>query len=218
MTRCMTISRQTCTNWLVDAAVLLSGLLTALTGIYFLFAPSGGYQGGRNPLYGVTILFRRQTWEDLHTWGGVLMLLAIVIHFFIHWPWVKMISRRIVNAWRARGSRLSRGAKVNVLVDLSVALSFLITALSGIYLLFAPTGGYQGGRNPGWDPGFLLPRTTWELIHTWAGVALILAAVVHFWIHWRWVKKVTRRLLLRLTQLPGLARAGMETTTGHGRA
>ncbi len=32
---------------------------------------------------------------------------------------------------------------------------------------------------------------------------MIVAAVVHFWIHWRWVKNVTRKLLLSLLPLPG---------------
>ena len=27
-------------------------------------------KGGKNPLYGITILFSRSTWDDLHLWGG----------------------------------------------------------------------------------------------------------------------------------------------------
>jgi len=75
-----------------------------------------------------------------------------------------------------------------VAINVLVAVSFLLTAVSGIYFLFAPSGGFQGGRNTNWDPMFLFSRTTWDLIHTWAGVAFISAAVVHFWIHWRWIK------------------------------
>ncbi len=52
-------------KWLLFAVVFLSGLVAALSGIYFLFVPSGGYQGGRNPTYGLTILFSRHTWDDL---------------------------------------------------------------------------------------------------------------------------------------------------------
>jgi hypothetical protein len=65
-----------------------------------------------------------------------------------------------------------------------------------VYFLFVPDGGYQGGRNPGWDPHILWSRTTWDLIHTWAGVVLIIAAVIHFAIHWRWVKNITKRFFL----------------------
>jgi hypothetical protein len=202
MSKRVGVSKQTQTNWLIDAAVFIGAILAALSGIYFLFLPSGGYQGGRNPWYGVTILFSRHTWDDLHAWGGVLMIVAVVVHFAIHWDWVKMMTRRIVNAMRSRGSRLSRGALINVVIDLAVAVSFLLCALTGVYLLLAPSGGFQGGQNPAWDPGFLFSRTTWDLIHTWSGAALIIAAVIHLAIHWRWVKNVTRRVFLPLWQRP----------------
>jgi cytochrome b subunit of formate dehydrogenase len=198
MSKPIRMSMQTRKNWLIDAAVFLGGILAALSGIYFLFLPSGGYQGGRNPMYGITILFSRHTWSDLHTWGGVLMIAAIAVHLTFHWDWVRRMAGRTVNALVPGGSRLSRGALFNVGIDLLVALSFLACAVSGIYFLFAPAGGFQGGRNPGWDPNFLFSRTTWDLVHTWSGVVLISSAVVHFAIHWRWVKNVTARFFLSL--------------------
>lgn len=192
MTKSRSISSQTRKNWLIDAAVFLGGLLSILTGLYFLYLPSGGYQGGRNPMYGVTFLFSRQTWSNTHTWGGVLMILAVVIHFAIHWGWVKLMSRRVARALSGRGTKFSRGAKVNLVIDLLIGLGFLVTAVSGIYLLFLPTG-YQGGQTAAWDPYILFSRVTWDLIHTWAGVMMTVAATLHFAIHWRWVVKVTGR-------------------------
>jgi preprotein translocase subunit SecY len=182
--------------------VFLGAVLAALSGIYFLFFSSGGYQGGRNTMYGLTVLFSRHTWHDVHTWGGILMIAAVVIHFAIHWGWVKMMTRRVINAMRSRGSKLSKGAKINVFIDVAIAISFLFAAVSGIYFLFGPSGGYEGGANPNWDPGFILSRTMWDLIHTWSGVTLIAAAVLHFAIHWRWVKNVTRRFFQPLWQRP----------------
>ena len=199
MKNAVRISRQTQQNWLIDAAVFAGALLVGLTGIYFLYLPSGGYEGGRNPAYGLTILFGRGTWSDLHVWGGVLMILAVVIHFAIHWQWVKMMSRRIGRTIVGRGNGFSRGGKINLSINLVIGLSFLITAVSGIYFLFLPHG-YQGGRNPGWDPGLLFSRTTWDLVHTWSAVVMILAASLHFFIHWRWVVNVTRRFFLSLRQ------------------
>jgi preprotein translocase subunit SecY len=180
-------------KWLLDAIIFLSGLVAVLSGVYFLFIPSGGYQGGRNPMYGVTILFSRHTWDDLHTWGGLLMIAAAILHFAIHWRWVKVMSKRTVKALLSREAKLSRGPRLNVAINALVAISFLLTTVSGIYFLFAPSGGFQGGSNPGWDPMFLFSRMTWDLIHTWAGVVFIGAAVVHFWIHWRWIKGMTKR-------------------------
>lgn len=207
MSKQIRISMQTRKNWLIDAAVFLGGILAALSAIYFLFLPSGGYEGGRNPLYGITILFSRHTWEDLHAWGGLLMMAAIVVHFAIHWKWVTMMGRRAGNALQSKGSKMSRYAKFNVAINALVGVSFLVCALSGLYFLFAPAGGFQGGSNPGWDPNFLFSRTTWDLVHTWSGVVMIVAAVVHFWIHWRWVKNVTRKFFLSLLPQPSVKKA-----------
>jgi len=148
-------------------------------------------------MYGVTVLFSRTTWSDLHTWGGVAMVIAAVVHFSIHWGWVKTMSRRVGKTLVSKGPQVSKGSKTNLIVDGVVFVSGVLTAASGIYFLYAPTGGYDGGRNLGWDPGFLFSRTTWDLIHTWAGVAFVIAVVVHFAIHWGWVRKVTARFFER---------------------
>jgi cytochrome b subunit of formate dehydrogenase len=212
------MSMPTRLNWLIDAVVFLGGILAGLSGIYFLYQPSGGYQGGRNPMYGVTILFSRHTWEDVHLWGGVLMMAAIAVHFAIHWQWVKRMSRRSLSALRDRSTPWSRGAKVNIAINLLVAISFLLCAVSGLYFIFGPSGGYMGGSNPNWDPGFLFSRVTWDLIHTWSGVVLSAAAVVHFAIHWRWVKNVTVRFFLSLRPQPTLRpqpEAGLANPAGE---
>jgi preprotein translocase subunit SecY len=196
------ISTQTRKNWLIDAAVFVGGVLAALSGVYFLFLPSGGYQGGRNPAYGINILFDRHTWDGLHTWTGILMIAAVAVHLAIHWQWVKMMARRMWNALLSRGNALSTGAKFNVAIDAIVALCFLLCAVSGIYFLFVPSGGLHSGSTAGWDPNVLWSRTTWDLIHTWSGVVLIAAAAVHFAIHWRWVKNVTTKFFLSLLPQP----------------
>ena len=40
----------------------------------FLFLPVGGFQGGRNPYYGIVIFFERHTWGDIHTWSSVVIM------------------------------------------------------------------------------------------------------------------------------------------------
>jgi hypothetical protein len=203
---------QTRTNWLIDAAVFIGAVLASLSGVYFLFVPSGGYQGGRNPLYDLQVLLTRGTWDDLHTWGGVLMIAAAAIHVVIHWDWIKTMTRRVFNSVLGRGTKLSRGAIVNVLVDGLIAISFVVTAVSGIVFLFLPTGGYQGGANASWEMAPLFSRTIRDLIHTWGGVVMIVAAVIHYWIHRRWVVNVTRRFFLALRPQPRLEKSPTGTS------
>ena len=184
-------------NWFLDATVFLGAIVAALSGLYFLYFVSGGYQAGQNPTYGMTFLLDRVTWDMLHTWGGILMISAVLIHLGIHLDWIGMMSRKMVAILRGTSRGLSTGAKTNLLVDAVIAISFVLCAVSGVYFLFAPTGGFQGGANTGWDPMFLFSRRTWDLIHTWSGVSLIVAAMIHLAIHWRWVTKVSARMLER---------------------
>jgi len=187
----MTISNRTRINWALDFTVFVGALLASLSGAYFLYFTSGGYQGGRNALYGVTLWFTRATWSDLHLWGGVVMILAVVIHLLYHWKWVISMSKKMLKSLTLGSSGLSRGGKINLLINAAIGLSFLITAISGVYFLFVPSGGFHGGENALWDPGFLMSRVAWDVLHTWSGVTLILAAMAHFAIHLGWITKVT---------------------------
>ncbi|MFZ6018867.1 MAG: DUF4405 domain-containing protein [Chloroflexota bacterium] len=182
------VSPQTTNNWLLDMSLLTSGVVAAISGVYFLILPSGGYQGGRNPYYQTQILFERHTWEDLHIWGGIAMILVAFIHIVFHWKWIKAMVRRTWSELSGKCACFNPHGRWNLVLNLVVGSSFVITALSGIYLLFVP-----GGRGAV-DPGILFSRTTWDLIHTWAGVLFIDAAVIHFVIHWRWVTNVTKKI------------------------
>jgi len=193
MTRRTSVAPQTRNNWLVDLALFIGALIASITGIYFLFLPVGGYQGGRNPMYGITILFGRETWDDLHTWFGILMIVAAVVHILIHWRWILSMVKRIAHSIIHRETRFNKHSRFNLLINATVGLGFIFAAISGIYLLFVP-----GGRNAIPDPQIIFPRTTWDLIHTWSGILMIAAAVVHFAIHWKWVTKVTHKVIKSL--------------------
>ena len=187
-----TVSSQTRKNWWIDAGLAISSVVAALSGIYFLALPVGGYRGGRNSSYGIQILFDRSTWDDLHTWFGAAMIAIAAIHLITHWNWVTGMVRRTWNELNGRcGCMNARGRWVLVL-NTVVVISFILTALSGIYFLFAP-GGHAAVT-----PAFLFTLATWDLIHTWAGVTLIAAAVIHFAIHWRWVVNVTNKMAARV--------------------
>jgi membrane protease YdiL (CAAX protease family) len=113
-----------------------------------------------------------------------------------------MMGRRMFKAIGNGGSNMSRGAKMNVTLDAVVAVSFLICALSGVYFLFAPSGSEYNALAASQRATFLFSRTTWDMLHTWSGVVLIASVVVHFAIHWRWVKNVTRKFFLSLWPAP----------------
>lgn len=194
MTKTCPASKQTCYNWLLDAVLAVSGLAAVLSGVYFLFLPVGGYQGGRNPMYGVTVLFERHTWDVLHTWTGVAMIVAAALHLAIHWRWLVSMGRRIAREVTGWGPALTRRGRLNLALNLATGVSFAITAASGVYFLFAPGG--PSSRVAG--TGFLFNRATWDLLHTWGGVAFVAALGLHLYIHWGWVAKTTPRVVRSL--------------------
>lgn len=185
------VSKPTKNNWLLDAGLAMSAALASLSGLYFLIFPSGGFRGGRNPAYGASFLFSRSEWDFIHTWSGVVMILIALAHLVIHWNWVSRMARRVYRELTGQCACMNARGHFNVFIDAVVAISFVLSALSGIYFLFV--GSSHGGHAP--DPMILFPRATWDALHTGASVALIIAAIVHFAIHWRWVVNVTRRVL-----------------------
>jgi hypothetical protein len=143
--------------------------------------PTGGYRSGRDLYYGITILFDRHTWDDLHTWFGVATIAVAVIHLAIHWQWIVMMTKRASGAMVGKSCHLSKGTWFSLAVDATIALSFVLAAISGLCFLFEPA-----------KRAFIFIATTWDLIHMWSGVAMI-AAAIHLAIHWRWVVNVTAR-------------------------
>ncbi len=186
------VSKQTQKNWWIDASLALTAVIAALSGIYFLYLPSGGYMGGRNSLYNVTVLFSRHTWDQIHLWGGLAMILAATVHLAIHWTYVVNMTRRTWKELTGQCACMNPRGRWNLAMNAFVAISFAVTSLSGVYLLFVP-----GGRDA-IDPMIMFSRTTWDLVHTWAGVILVVVAVIHFAIHWKWVTKVTRKVFQSL--------------------
>jgi hypothetical protein len=195
-----TPTRRTVVHWITVFVLSVSGLLTTLTGIYFLIFPSGGYQGGRNPHYGQTFLFDRAIWVDIHTWAGIALIGLSVLHIALHWQWVTEMGRRTLAVIRRERKPFNRKIWARVGVVAAIGLLFVGVAASGIYFFVLP-----GGQGSNRAVQFLFARSTWDLVHTWTGVSMIIAAGVHLAMRWKWVARVT----------PGVAR---KLVAGHARA
>jgi len=176
-------STQTRNNILLDMPMLISGLVAVLTGIYFLFLPVSGFQGGRNPFYGVAIFFERHTWGDIHTWSSVIILALAALHIPVHWSWITRMTRSGARAILGK-NKINKFSWFNLIINILTGLSGLICGLSGLYFLFEPVLVPAGGA------GWIFTPLAWDVIHTWSGVAVTAAAILHLAIHWRWVVKV----------------------------
>ncbi len=91
---------------------------------------------------------------------------------------------------------MSDKVRLNYALDVVIGFAFILAAITGILFLFAGSGGYQGGRNPGFQTEMLgIARATWSDLHTWTGLVMIIGAAVHLVLHWNWIVCVTKRLL-----------------------
>jgi hypothetical protein len=214
------MSKKARLNWFIDAVLLVSGLISALSGLYFLLIPSGGYQGGRNPMYGVTVLFDRHTWHDLHLVAGLVMIAAALIHFILHWGWAKAMSRYVPRALLGKGAAISARNWLIITLVVIIGLSFLLVAISSFQLLPDALSGHEASGSLARLPGFgdnrrniesvhmLTVLQDWETIHTWASVVMLVASALHFAIHWSWVKRTTSRLWGSHGRVPRLLSQG----------
>lgn len=79
-------------NYWIDFGMLLSFLVTAVTGIMLiLFLPSGIRQGGYQMLWGVI----KSTWLKVHTLAGLIMIILCIVHIILHWTWIVVMTKRI---------------------------------------------------------------------------------------------------------------------------
>lgn len=190
-------------NWWIDALLGISAFVALISSFYFLAFPDSGYHGGRNPYYDIKFIFDRYTWDILHTWSGAIMIFAALVHLIIHWGWITGTAAR---TWQViSGKRKGFGARLtyNISLDLVVAVSFLICAISGVMFMVFPASGPTATM-------FLFNKTLWDMLHTWSGVIMAMAAILHFVLHWKWVTNITGKMFPKKQKKRPVSNPGLE--------
>ncbi len=73
-------------NYWVDVVTALAFILSAVSGIVFLF-----------PINGSTVLgIAYNIWDQIHTWGSLLMLAGVLVHLILHWKWIVVMTGKIL--------------------------------------------------------------------------------------------------------------------------
>ena len=72
----------------------------------------------------------------------------------------------------------------------------LFQAVSGFIMWFILPHGGGGLRGTAATAVFWgLEKNTWIALHDWTAVALLVVAVIHIIIHWKWIVRMTRSYL-----------------------
>ncbi len=169
--------------------LLVTSLFTSASGIHFLHASSSEYLESRIPINRSQSLMH-YVLNDIHNWVGVLMIVIIIIHLISHWNWIEQMTNRLADELMNKCKCTNKNGKLNLVMDLILGVSFILTAVSGIYLLFK---GFDGGQEI--NSVFLFARPTWIFLHSWAGFIMVISAGIHLCFHWSWIVKVSSKML-----------------------
>jgi hypothetical protein len=92
-------------NYWVDLVIALAFILSAVSGIIFLF-----------PLNGATALgVSYIVWNQIHTWGSLLMVTGVLAHLVLHWKWIAAMTKKtfFAPAKPARPAAAANGSLVS---------------------------------------------------------------------------------------------------------
>jgi len=107
--------RKSTFHTIVDAAALAALVLLAATGalIHYVLPPGSGH-------FSTIWYLDRHEWGDIHFWIALTFLSLMVLHFFLHWPWIA----HTIRGDRREGSRVRVAlAAVATLVVAAIAAS-----------------------------------------------------------------------------------------------
>lgn len=71
-------------NYWVDLVIALAFVLSAVSGIVFLFPISG------STVVGVSY----NIWDQIHIWGSLLMIAGVLAHLVLHWKWLLAMTKK----------------------------------------------------------------------------------------------------------------------------
>lgn len=87
----------------VDAAALVAGVVSLISGVVLAVAPSGGFQGGRGP-GAAPLLFgwSRSLWNGVHVWGSFILVALVIVHLALHLKWIACVPKLLRATGRPR--------------------------------------------------------------------------------------------------------------------
>ncbi|MCL4222393.1 MAG: DUF4405 domain-containing protein [Phycisphaerales bacterium] len=83
-------------NYIVDLLTFLAMLGIAGTGLIMKFALPPGSGGAGLALWSLG----RHDWGSIHFWCTVALAVLLVLHLYLHWSWVCVLTNRLMHPFR----------------------------------------------------------------------------------------------------------------------
>lgn len=87
-------------NYWTDLVIGIAFVFSAVSGIVFLFPISG------STALGVTY----QAWDQIHTWGSLLMIAGVLFHLVLHWKWLVHMTKKTFGVQPQRKTAVAAAA------------------------------------------------------------------------------------------------------------
>ncbi|MGC9359887.1 MAG: DUF4405 domain-containing protein, partial [Anaerolineae bacterium] len=187
-------------NYWVDLAIAVATAVSLLSGLVFLLPPdmAGIGPDGFPRMLGLTLL----AWSDLHAISSLAMIAGVGAHLALHGQWIgrmtKCVSDRPVRARR------------NYWVDVAIAISLLVSAVSGGLFLLPPEASVIGAD--GYPRLLGLKLTLWSDLHVISSMVMVAGIGLHLALHARWIQQMTRCVFKPSSKTPRKVRRGDRCT------
>ena len=79
--------------------------------------------------------------------------------------------------------------KLNYFIDVPLALSFIVVAITSLIIFFFLPSGV---RQAGYQTFLGITKHTWSQIHTISGLAMIALSLIHLILHFNWFICITK--------------------------
>lgn len=81
-------------NYLVDTIIGISFLVAGISALVFIFPATWiDFSTSITPTF---LGLDFGLWETLHKWGGIAMLVGVVLHQLLHWNWIITMAKKIL--------------------------------------------------------------------------------------------------------------------------
>jgi hypothetical protein len=117
----------------------------------------------------------------VHQWLGVAVGVLAGYHLLAHWDWIRCVTQR----WFGRTSRQARRFYLN---DASLFVGFSLILLTGLVIST-------------WFDLTLVNYEAWYDLHVMTTIITLGLIVVKIGAHWRWVVKISQRLMPTQTRV-----------------
>lgn len=164
-------------NYFVDLGMLITGLILFATGVIKFIDIWANIE---------TLGFIAALLTDLHDVSGIFLGILVFIHFILHWKWMLTMTKNVFKSSR------SKKKKLDYFIDLGMLISFLIVFIAGILKIPSLRLITQY---------FVSISEIIFILHDWAGIILTILALSHVVIHWKWMVRMTRKMLRKKRML-----------------